>query len=98
MNKSDSPTYVTRAELDALIRVVGVALASAQLAHARAGYADGTVDAQLALAERAPDLGAHERAALEAIIKAFSGAIDQHYATERRRAHDRGNAYHRLPG
>lgn len=102
MKKSDSPvskpspTYVTREELDALTKVVGIALARVELAHQRAGYADGTISHQLARAERAADPSAAEHAALKAIIKAFDRTIDQHRAVEQRRERDRGSAYQHM--
>jgi hypothetical protein len=83
---SDSPTYVTRDELYALTKVVGLALARVELAHARSGFADGNVATQLEIAERSPTLPAAERAALKRIMKAFDAALSEHHAAERRRA------------
>ena len=95
---AESPTYVTRDEFDALTRVVGVALARVDLAHARSGYPDGTVGAQLAAAERSPNLPAPERSVLKRLMKAFGTTMDQYHALERQRATERGNAYHRIHG
>jgi hypothetical protein len=95
---SESPTYVTREELDALTRVVGLALARIELAHRRTGYADGNVAAQLETAEREGSMPAAERAVLRRIIKSFDATLSKHLAAERQRASERGNAYHRISG
>ena len=87
-NVAESPTYVTREELDALTRVFGIALARVHLAHSRTGYADGNIATQLEIAERYPSLPTPERAAFKSIIKAFEQAMEQHHAAERRRAAD----------
>ena len=83
---AESPTYVTRDELYALTKVVGITLARVELARGRSGFADGNVGTQLEIAERSPTLPAAERAALKRIMKAFDAALDQHHAAERRRA------------
>ncbi|MHB8811688.1 MAG: hypothetical protein ACYDAE_00295 [Steroidobacteraceae bacterium] len=99
MKKSDlpvckpSPTYVTREELDALARVVGVALAGAELARNRAGFPDGTIAHHLA---RAVGEDAADRVMLKKLVKAFDAYIGAHHAAERRRTIDRGSAYHRV--
>ena len=81
-------TYVTRAEFIALVQTIGVVLAGAELAHRRAGYADGSVSVQLERVERAAGLPSTERAVLKQIIKAFDSALNGHFARERRRAAD----------
>lgn len=97
MKNSESPTYVTREELDALTRVIGIALAGVELAHARSGYADGSVAAQLEMATRV-EMPAPVRATLRSVTKAFDSMMAQHNAAERQRDHERGNAYHRISG
>jgi hypothetical protein len=88
-----SPTYVTREELDALVRVIGLALAGVELAHNRASYADGTIATQL---ERIECEDAAERAALKKIAKAFDARIEANRAAEHRRMRERGSAYQQM--
>jgi hypothetical protein len=88
--------YVTRDELDALTRVVGIALARVQLAHERTGFADGRVATQLAVASREP-MPEAQRIALERIVEAFESAIEKHHAAERRNSRTRGHAYYDAP-
>ena len=97
MKKADdeSPTFVTHAELDALINAVGVALAGAELAHRRSGYADGSVDVQLGRAEQQVS-SATERAMLARIAKSFNRAIDTQRKAEQARERDRGHAYYQI--
>lgn len=91
--KSDSPTYVTREELDALVRVIGLALASVELAHNRAGFADGKIASQLGDIECQD---AAERAALKKITRAFDTRIEAHRVAEQRLARARGDAYYQI--
>jgi hypothetical protein len=85
-----SPTYVTHEELDALVRTVGVVLAAAELAHRRAGFADGDIAYQL---ESIVSEDAAERAALKKITRAFDARIEANRAAEHRRMRERGSAY-----
>ncbi len=95
MKNTESPLYVTREELDALTRVIGIALAGVELARARSGFADGTVAAQLEMVARV-ELPAPERTALKVLSRAFDSTITKHNLAENQRAHERGNAYHRI--
>lgn len=90
----DSPTFVTRAEVDAIVNAVGVALASAELAHSRAGYADGTIATQLERAKR--EMTGAESTVLARIAKSFDRAISAQRRAEQRRESERGNAYHQI--
>lgn len=85
----DASRYVTRAEFDALISVVGLLVHNLERARQRGGFADGSVGYRLErLAESPEDFGVagEQRRLLLRVMRALDKADDLEARVDRRRA------------